>query len=96
MPRAAAPGAGLYASYEKASIRIRKAPEGTEALGGIREYPGDAAARLPVFDFLPVIFQFWHSDEEFPGTLKFMWMTIRWIISGLKRPSMSWGIFYPA
>ena len=71
---AAAPGAGLYASYEKSFDQdTGKLQRALEALGGIREYPGDAAARLPVFDFLPVIFQFWHSDEEFPATLKFMW-----------------------
>ena len=32
---------------------------------------GDVAYQIPLFDFLPVIFQFWNSDEEFPPSLKF-------------------------
>ena len=31
------------------------------------------AYRLPLFDFLPVILQFWDSDEEFEPVLKIMW-----------------------
>lgn len=33
---------------------------------------GDAAARINVFEFLPVIVQYWDADEEFPAVLKFM------------------------
>ena len=29
--------------------------------------------RLGIFPFLPAVFQFWYSDEEFPAMLKFMW-----------------------
>jgi len=29
--------------------------------------------RLEIFPFLPAVFQFWYSDEEFPAMLKFMW-----------------------
>lgn len=33
---------------------------------------GDVAALLYAFPFLPVTFQFWEGDEEFPPSLKFM------------------------
>ena len=71
---AATPGSGLYTTYEKLfDENTEKLQKVLENLGGTKDHPGDAAAKLPVFDFLPVIFQFWHSDEEFPATLKFMW-----------------------
>ncbi len=44
-----------------------------ELLGGTREPVGDVSYRLPIFDFLPVILQFWDSDEEFGPVLKLMW-----------------------
>ena len=34
---------------------------------------GDVSSILPVFDFLPVMLQFWDADEEFDAVLKFMW-----------------------
>ncbi len=33
---------------------------------------GDVAARINVFEFLPVTVQYWDADEEFPAVLKFM------------------------
>ncbi len=44
-----------------------------ESLGGQREAVGEVAYRIPTFDFLPVILQFWHSDEEFPPSLQLLW-----------------------
>ena len=44
-----------------------------EKLGGIPEQVGDISYRLEIFPFLPAVFQFWYSDEEFPAMLKFMW-----------------------
>lgn len=44
-----------------------------EALGGIPFGVGDVAYRLPLFDFLPVVLQFWASDDEFPPVVKFLW-----------------------
>lgn len=41
--------------------------------GGVREPVGDVAYRLPTFDFLPVIVQFWESDEEFPASFQILW-----------------------
>ena len=43
------------------------------ALGG-REIPvGELSFEIPLFDFLPVMVQFWSSDEEFPPVFKLMW-----------------------
>lgn len=47
--------------------------EACEKLGGIPQKVGDVSYRLEIFPFLPAIFQFWYSDEEFPAMLKFMW-----------------------
>ena len=44
-----------------------------EALGGVREGKGDVAYKLPLFTFLPVRFQFWEADEEYPASLQFLW-----------------------
>ncbi len=41
-----------------------------ESLGGTKAGKGDVAYQLPLFDFLPAIFQFWNSDEEFPPSLQ--------------------------
>lgn len=42
-------------------------------LGGSRMQLGEVSWRLSVFDWLPVIVQFWSSDEEFPPVFKLMW-----------------------
>lgn len=34
---------------------------------------GDVSYCLYPFDFLPMMLQFWNSDEEFPANLKIMW-----------------------
>ena len=44
-----------------------------EALGGEKEKIGDVSYRLYPFEFLPMILQFWNSDDEFPANLKIMW-----------------------
>ena len=43
------------------------------ALGGIELPMGELSFQVPLFDFLPVIVQFWSSDEEFPPVFKLMW-----------------------
>ena len=43
------------------------------SLSGKPYSPGDAAFVFHVFPFLPLVFQFWESDEEFSPVLKFMW-----------------------
>ena len=42
-------------------------------LGGTPLTIGDVSYRLPLFDFLPVVLQFWDGDEEFDPVLKLMW-----------------------
>lgn len=42
-------------------------------LGGTPVPQGDVGFRLKVFDFLPVIFRFWESDDEFPPSLSLLW-----------------------
>lgn len=42
-------------------------------LNGVAYGQGDVAYRVPVFDFLPVLFQFWCSDEDFPAQVKLLW-----------------------
>lgn len=41
-----------------------------EKLGGFKAGKGDVAYQLPMFDFFPVLVQFWNSDEEFPASLQ--------------------------
>lgn len=42
-------------------------------LGGKPAAIGDVSSILPLFDFFPVMVQFWDADEEFDAVLKFMW-----------------------
>ncbi len=44
-----------------------------ERLGGVKEKVGDVAYLLHPFEFLPMMLQFWNSDEDFPANLKVMW-----------------------
>ncbi len=71
------PGVGensLYAPYERAFDR--RAEDLRRACGemGGEPFPvGDAGAVLPVFDFMPLVFQFWEGDEEFPPQIRLLW-----------------------
>ena len=47
--------------------------EACRKLSGIPGTVGDVSSIIPVFDFLPVMLQFWDADEEFGAVLKFMW-----------------------
>lgn len=56
--------------FERHPDLLRKA---CANLGG-RPFPvGDVACELPVFHWLPVVFQFWQGDDEFPSTVRFLW-----------------------
>lgn len=44
-----------------------------ERLGGKKEKIGDVSYCLYPFEFLPMMLQFWNSDDEFPASLKIMW-----------------------
>lgn len=53
--------------------RCEELREACRRLGGTPEMYGDVSARIPLFEFLPVVLQFWDADEEFDAVLKFMW-----------------------
>lgn len=42
-------------------------------LGGKPAATGDVSSIIPLFDFFPVMVQFWDADEEFGAVLKLMW-----------------------
>lgn len=75
VPRTLASGEGIF---QKAAERFRGRTEALKhacRLLGARELDrmaGDAAFELHAFSFLPVLFQYWDADEEFPPSLKFM------------------------
>lgn len=56
--------------FDSRTEMLRKA---CEMLGGIPEGKGDAAYRIQVFPFLPALFQFWNSDEDFDAEIRFFW-----------------------
>lgn len=67
-------GSNLFDRYAKVfEHRLEDLSHACEALGGVKEPVGDVAYRIDLFDFLPVVLQFWDADEEFPATLKIMW-----------------------
>lgn len=43
-----------------------------EKLGGEKVEKGDAAYRLYLFPFLPMILRFWDADEDFPASLQIL------------------------
>ena len=57
--------------------QIDAAPErfchACENLGGQRLPHCDLGYSLELFDGLPVAIQFWHSDEEFPARIRWLW-----------------------
>ena len=70
----AAPGTGGYAETARFFAGrpdvLRRA---CGALGGVPQRVGDVSSLIPLFDFMPVMVQFWDADEEFDAVLKIMW-----------------------
>ena len=68
------PGGFMFSSFcrrlEGRAHALRKA---CEALGGTPFPIGEVAYQLPLFDFLPIVVQFWDADEDFPGQLMIKW-----------------------
>lgn len=68
------PAEGMFDAF---IARCAAAPEALAracaALGGERLEIGEISYRIPVFDFLPAILQFWSADEDFPASFKLMW-----------------------
>lgn len=72
--QSANPGSSIYVHYEKFfDHKLDLMSRACEQLGGVKMDKGDVAYLLDTFDFLPMILQFWESDEEFPASLKFLW-----------------------
>ena len=64
-------GDGLFKRYEAAfDHRDAALAAACAKLGGVPEGKGDVACRIPLFPFLPVMLQYWDSDDEFPASLR--------------------------
>ena len=44
-----------------------------EQLGGTRMPQGEPGYRVDAFPFLPLYFQYWRADEEFPAQVRLLW-----------------------
>lgn len=72
----AAPGTGSYAGTARIfANKCNELRQACERLHGIPQEVGDVAYLIPLFDFMPVMLQFWDADDEFDAALKIMWDT---------------------
>lgn len=63
-------GGGIFQKIEKDfDHKERLLALACEKLNGTKYGKGDVSYQIPLFDFLPVVFQFWNSDDEFPASL---------------------------
>lgn len=70
----AAPGGNFFRqSAQDFSAAPEKLHDACRALGGKKYFAGDIAYILPLFDFLPIVFQYWLADDEFEADIKFLW-----------------------
>lgn len=60
----------LLKPFEGKVSELRKAGE---LLGGTPLKKGDVSFRFPVFDCLPMVFEYWDADDEFPANVQFLW-----------------------
>ncbi len=70
-----APGGSSQSAAAAFHAQPQRLAAACQSLGGTPEGRGDVAFRIPLFDFLPVLFQFWRSDEEFPASIALLWDT---------------------
>ena len=67
------PGSGLFQKSEESFDNKDEAlAQACEKLNGTKYGKGDVAYKINMFDFLPVVFQFWDSDDEFPASLNLL------------------------
>lgn len=68
------PGGFMFSKFssilENRTHQLRKV---CEALGGTPYPVGEVAYQIPMFDFLPIVLQFWDKDEDFSGQLMIKW-----------------------
>ena len=70
----ASPGGSLFqASAGEFASDPEALDRACRALGGRKYFAGDIAYVLPLFDFLPVVFQYWLPDDEFEAGITFLW-----------------------
>lgn len=68
-----ASGKSMYKREAQAlSGRLEEIKKACEDLGGAPSTGADAGYIFNAFPFLPVLFQFWEGDEEFPPRLRFL------------------------
>lgn len=68
------PDAGIYSDHTKRFAgRSEDFKKALIKLGGQPYHVADVSAIVPMFDFFPVMVQFWDADEEFDAVLKLMW-----------------------
>ncbi len=71
---ASAPGGEFFRQSAQAfAADPEKLHDACRALGGKKYFAGDIAYMLPLFDFLPIVFQYWLADDEFEADIKFLW-----------------------
>lgn len=67
-------GGNLFDGSAKAfTHRTEALRAACEKLGGLPGNVGDVSYQIPMFDFFPVMVQFWDADDEFDAVLKIMW-----------------------
>ena len=72
--RTASAGTDMFLQAAKAfADQCRALENACKELGGRPDGKADVSMRIPLFDFLPVILQFWDADEEFDPVLRFLW-----------------------
>ena len=71
------PGVGEATMYGNLALAFSGRVEKLRQIGrqwGAEPFPvGDVAFVLPIFPFLPVVFQFWEGDEEFSPQIRLLW-----------------------
>ena len=71
------PGVGEETMYGDIALAFSGKQEQIRQIGaqwGAEPFPvGDAAFVLRIFPFLPMVFQFWEGDEEFPPQIRLLW-----------------------
>ena len=64
----------MFGSYiRKFEHKAAKLSKACEKLGGETYVVGDVSYKIPVFDCLALVFQFWDADEEFDAQIKIKW-----------------------
>ncbi len=74
MVKSASAGLDVFSRYAAYFTgRCEELKKACLKLGGKPGSVGDVSSTIPLFDFFPVIVQFWDADEDFGAVLKFMW-----------------------